>query len=578
MTRLGWMTGPDQLGHIQANWMHSELTNRSFMVDYSGLKVHRTISERWTGSAGYRPILLLLAAVFMIGMALLPIPGSLVDLVEEVNPSGRITVETDAGTIVGLESFNNDLAGSETWQESEGSADIVGMNRSEEVARKAMIVLAILLVAALLWGTEGLPIGGTAILVAALFYVFKIFPPDEIPKAFMNEAVFFILGILIVAVGVSKTGLDRRIGLLLMSRIKNAKSFAFVFFPLLGVTAGFLSEHALVALLIPIMMGVYKATCTAHGVKQDKVLAIFLLLGLVFAANVGGPGSPAAGGRNAIMAAYLAGAGFPIGFGEWMKYGLPLVPVLGLTVGIYMYIRCMPKLLVKSINPSEVVKREVANLPKFGGNEAIMAVILGLLVISWITLDNVIGLGGATFTAIAVMFIFRIIRWHDIQSGVAFEVVGLYAAASAIAVGLVSTGGGLWLANIVIDLLPGFMSEGNGLVVGVSLITATLTNFMSDGATVSTLGPIVLPMAELGDVSIWKVGLITSFASSFANVLVVGTPNNAIAYAMSKDPETGKRLLSALDFIKYGFPLTLLLMLVMWGWALFGYWTLLSWP
>jgi len=421
MTRLGWMTGPDQLGHIQANWMHSELTNRSFMVDYSSLKVHRTISERWIGSAGYRPILLLLAAVFMIGMALLPIPGSLVDLVEEVNPSGRITVETDAGTIVGLESFNNDLAGSETWQESKGSADAVGTNRGEEVARKAMIVLAILLVAALLWGTEGLPIGGTAILVAALFYVFKIFPPDEIPKAFMNEAVFFILGILIIAVGVSKTGLDRRIGLLLMSRIKNAKTFALVFFPLLGVTAGFLSEHALVAILIPIMMGIYKATCTAHGVKQDKVLAIFLLLGLVFAANVGGPGSPAAGGRNAIMVAYLAGAGFPIGFGEWMKYGLPLVPVLGLTVGIYMYIRCMPKLLVKTINPSEVVKREVANLPKFGGNEAIMAVILGLLVIAWITLDNVIGLGGATFTAIAAMFIFRIIRWHDIQSGVAFE-------------------------------------------------------------------------------------------------------------------------------------------------------------
>ena len=85
-------------------------------------------------------------------------------------------------------------------------------------------------------------------------------------------------------------------------------------------------------------------------------------------------------------------------------------------------------------------------------------------------------------------------------------------------------------------------------------------------------------MAELGDVPLWKVGLITSFASSFANVLVVGTPNNAIAFALSKDPDTGKRLLNVIDFIKYGLPLTILLMLVMWAWALFGYWSLLAWP
>ncbi len=85
-------------------------------------------------------------------------------------------------------------------------------------------------------------------------------------------------------------------------------------------------------------------------------------------------------------------------------------------------------------------------------------------------------------------------------------------------------------------------------------------------------------MAELGDVSIWKMGLMVSFASSFANVLVVGTPNNAIVFAMSKDPETGQRLLNVFDFIKYGLPLTILLLAVMWGWALFGYWALLSWP
>ena len=187
-------------------------------------------------------------------------------------------------------------------------------------------------------------------------------------------------------------------------------------------------------------------------------------------------------------------------------------------------------------------------------------------------------MGGVTLMALCAMFLLKIVSWEDIQGGVAFDVVGLYAAASAIAVGLSITGGGLWLANEAVAMLPGFMSEGRGLVMGVTVLTTILTNFMSDGATVGVLGPLTLPMAELGNVSIWKLGLAVSFASSLANVLVVGTPNNAIVFAMSKDPDTGERLLSVFDFIKYGLPLTIILLLIMWGWALFGYWMALPWP
>ncbi len=68
------------------------------------------------------------------------------------------------------------------------------------------------------------------------------------------------------------------------------------------------------------------------------------------------------------------------------------------------------------------------------------------------------------------------------------------------------------------------------------------------------------------------------FASPFANVLVVGTSNNAIAFAMNREPETGERLLSVFDFVRYGLPLPVLLRVVMWCWALFGYWSIRSWP
>jgi len=246
-------------------------------------------------------------------------------------------------------------------------------------------------------------------------------------------------------------------------------------------------------------------------------------------------------------------------------------------IGLYMYLRLKPRFLVKDVNPGKVVRDEVKNMPKFKGQEAAMAVILILLVAAWVLIGEHAGLGGPTLYAVMAMFLFKIINWEDVQSGVAFDVVGLYAAACAMGVALKFTGGALWLASTFVSVLPEFLTKGDGLVIGVSLLTGTMTNFMSDGATVAALGPIVLPMATLANVSVWKVGLITSFSSSFANFLVVGTPNNAICFGMGKDPETGERLLDVMDFVKYGLPVTILAWLVLWFWAVLGYWKFISW-
>jgi len=534
----------------------------------------------WKNRPGYKPVLILIAVLAFTALAVLPPPQSMMDLVRAIDPPGY-KLGGDCRTITDAvnqklrpEAFHADKKG----QPVKANQHAKPLLTPDQVARLAILTVGILFLAAFLWGTESLPLGATDILVGVLLYLFAILPMEEISKAYMSDAVFFVFGILVVAVGVAKTGLDKRIGLILLSRIKSAKAFAFVFLPMLAMAASFLSEHALVALLIPVLMGIYKVTCKMHGVDKDRALAVFLLLGITFAANHGGPGSPAAGGRNAIMVGYMMEYGFPISFLEWMITGMPFVPLMSVTIGGYMYLRCKPKFLVKDVNPSEVVKAEVARMPKFGGQEAAMAVILVILVIAWVVLGEHSGLGGPTLYAVIAMFLCRIITWEDVQDGVAFDVVGLYAAASAMGVALKFSGGALWLASSFVNLLPDMLTKGDGLLVGVSLLTGTMTNFMSDGATVAALGPVVLPMATLANVSVWKVGLITSFSSSFANFLVVGTPNNAICFGMGRDPETGERLLDVMDFIKYGIPVTILAWLVLWFWAIFGYWQFLPWP
>ena len=537
----------------------------------------------WASKPGYKPLLLLAAIIVFFILVIVPPPQGMIDLMSKEKPSGY---NLPAGAKNITDALNAKLrpdafkaSKSKDQEEGEGRhGRVKPLLSNENAAQLAKVTLAIFALAVFLWGTEALPLGATDLLIAVMLYLFSVLPIQEISRAYMQDAVFFIFGILVVAVGVAKTGLDKRIGLILLSRIKNAKAFAFVFLPLLGMSASFLSEHALVALLIPVLMGVYKVTCRMYGIEKDRALAVFLLLGICFAANHGGPGSPAAGGRNAIMMGYMMQYGVNISFLQWMKYGMPFVPVMGFMIGLYMYIRCKPGFKVKGINPSEIVRAEVSKMPKFGGKEAAMAIILVVLVAAWILLGEEAGLGGPTLYAVMAMFLCRIITWDDIQEGVAFDVVGLYAAACAMGVALKFTGGALWLANAFVGTLPDFLAKGDKLAIGVSLLTGTMTNFMSDGATVAALGPIVLPMSDIANVHVWKLGLACAFSSSFANFLVVGTPNNAIAFGMGRDPETGERLLDVMDFVKYGLPVTIIAWLVLWFWAIFGYWQILSWP
>jgi sodium-dependent dicarboxylate transporter 2/3/5 len=101
---------------------------------------------------------------------------------------------------------------------------------------------------------------------------------------------------------------------------------------------------------------------------------------------------------------------------------------------------------------------------------------------------------------------------------------------------------------------------------------------MSDGATVAAIGPVTVPMATVAGVHPWMVGFATAFASSFAHMLIIGTPSNALAYAMAKDPTTGEQLVTLGDFFKHGFFVLLVSFAVLWGWAILGYWLWLGFP
>ncbi|MBW1649342.1 MAG: anion permease [Deltaproteobacteria bacterium] len=441
----------------------------------------------------------------------------------------------------------------------------------EKIELRAKAMIGILVISAFFWATGAIPIGITAMLAAALIYFFGILPPTLVAKSYAKDSVVFIFGVLAFAAALSKTGLDRRIGIILLGTSSTLIKFGLIFAPLLAVSASFLSEHALVAFIAPILMIVYLSVIKTAGLKKDKNLIVFFMLMLTFVANIGGPGSPAAGGRNAVMIGILSDYNISISFGQWVKMGLPFVPVMAVIVASYFLLRFRKKINFKTINIAREVKKETKRIGKMTKDEYKSAIVLVVLIVLWITLSDKFGMGGPVIAALVALNILGILRWKDI-SGIHWDVVALYAAASGIGYGLAITGAALWLANFLISFLPDFLMKGTGLCVSASIITGILTNFMSDGATVAAVGPITIPMAALSDTSPVMVGLATAFSSSFAHILIIGTPNNAIVYSLARDPETGEQLVTMKDFFIHGSMVFLLSMIVLCVWVFYGYW------
>lgn len=533
------------------------------------------------GTYGFRPGIMMLGAAIFAAIYLIPTPSGLREIL-----SAEKTGDRSADLIGGYASYGQMREGESIAayysRSARRSVRVEGPNGQEterplnadETAQAAKVMVGVLVLCALFWATGALPVGVTALLVGLLMYLFHIFPANMVAQSYAKDSVIFILGVLALAVVVAKTGLDRRIGLVLLGTSRSLATYLFVFCPLLAMSAAFLSEHALVAFITPILMVVYMGAIKAAKLKSDRTLAITLILALNFAANQGGPGSPAAGGRNAVMVGILSDYGVAPTFGEWMMMGMPFVPVMALVIATYFYLAVGRKSQLRNLDIAAMVRRESKKLGKMTRQEWITLAVFACVVVLWIMsgeTEEGLGMGGPALLGLVALAVFGILTWRDITK-ISWEVVALYAAATAMGAGLASTGGALWMARGFIDLLPDYFTSGEGLCVAASFVTGIITNFMSDGATVSAMGPITVPMATISGTHPWMVGLATAFASSFANMLVVGTPNNAIAYSLAKDYETGEQLIRLSDFFKHGLVITLLAFCVLWGWVIFGYW------
>ena len=390
------------------------------------------------------------------------------------------------------------------------------------------------------------------------------------------------MGSLMFAAAFVKTGVDKRVCLLMFKKlaVPNIKWITLIFILIISPLAAFISDHALAAMFLPIGILLYQNSLT-KDVPEDPELAKMLMICIAMACNIGGFGAPSGGARNVIMMTYLEDMfGFNIGYFEWVSYAFPFVICMMPLTWIVLNWRFKP--IVTDLGPAmDHLKTEIDKMEPWNRNQILALVIFSIMLFGWFTEKIFYNLGiypvrlgiGVIAVAGAVAYLLAgVVNWRDYQEKVDWGVVWLYAGAIIFGRTLDSTGAAYWMARSVLDFLAPFgMDSGAPLMLVNNGLTAIMTNLMADGPA-TAVGPISLNMAALahpGTTFLPFIAMSTACASSFAYLLIIGTPPNAIVYASGYlEPKDYLRI-GAMLWIAANIVL-LALTLVYWGLRGFG--------
>lgn len=398
--------------------------------------------------------------------------------------------------------------------------------------------IAFLVTVILLWVTEAIPIGVTALLVGGGLLLFKIQKPDAAWSPYASPAVMFVMMIIMFGVIINEVGLTNRIlfGILKMG---GRKIIPFSLF--LCVVSSLLSsvfhDATITIIFLFSMIPVFnKLNITPQS--SNNFSKFFTLL-IPLSASAGGFGTILGGGRNPIAVDFLERQyGIHIGFFEYLIYHLPIVIFVSLTTWIICYLFYPPKV---SELPAEI---QTTKLPPMSRREKGVATIFAIAFLIW-SIGDLTDLHVSVVAAFAIIAICGLgyVKFKTIIEKFAWDAWLVFGAGVSLGVAMLDTGAGKWLANQFAPLLIGQSKLTQ--YFGIGIFASFISGFMSNSATTALFLPIMYPLSDALGLSLKHITMILPATTSFV-WLVIGCPPTIIAYS------TG--YFSQVDFIKIAIP------------------------
>lgn len=385
-------------------------------------------------------------------------------------------------------------------------------------------MLAIFLMALVLFVTEAIPLFATGVLIILLEVLLlseqALVPltepagtAREFYAALADPVVILFMGGFLIADGAAKYRLDRNLASLVLTPFRgNARTALLALMLLTALLSQFMSNTATAATMFAVLIPVL------GSLPNDKARAGFAL-SIPLAANIGGLGTPVASPPNAIAVAAVAARGESISFVGWMAAMWPLIAIMLALGWVYLVARYIPKGISLELELGRDFDTRLS--------AKVYYVAAGLTILLWFT-EPVHGIAASTaaFVAVVVLLGSKVMTGDDLRA-LQWPVLWLVAGGIALGGGVGASGLDEWLVGLVDwSAVPSVL-----LMLALATITWALGNLLSNTATANLIIPIGLALATLIGQDIVTVGLLLAAASSMGIMLPVSTPPNAIAYA-----------------------------------------------
>lgn len=432
-------------------------------------------------------------------------------------------------------------------------------------------MLSILVFSVIIWMTEAVAYPVSAAIIMSMMAFFLGTAPDVAAptkllgtskglsmalSGFANTAWALVAAALFLAVAMTKTGLDRRIALVVLSKMGAKTNRVLIGVILVGLILSFFvpSTTARVACMVPIVMGIIKA----FNVPLRSRFAGILMIATAQADSIWNTSIKTAAAQNMIAVGFIEKIlGYNITWLEWFKAAFPFGVLMAIGL-YYTLMKLMPPEVDEIEGGDETIRREMAALGPMTAPEKKLLVISLTLLFFWATekIVHPFDTSSTTIVAITLMLMpgFGIMTWKEAQDKIAWGTVLLFGVGISLGSAILSTKAAAWLANVIVAA-TGIQSMPTIMILAIMAAFLILIHlgFASATALASALIPLVISVLQsvkTPGVNVIGMTMILQYVVSFGFILPVNAPQNMIAY--------GTDTFTVKDFIRTGIPLTII--------------------
>ncbi len=396
------------------------------------------------------------------------------------------------------------------------------------LAGKKSIGVAIF--AIIVWVSQALDDAISGLVIVFLLAALGATKLGDAFSGYANTAAWLIVIGFIMAGCMEKSGLSKRIALLLVNSAKGSAIKVYWAVALVMLVTSFLvpSITARTLLMLPIIVGIGQA----FGAKQGESNIVKALLFIV-----------AMSGTMISIGILTAHVGNPITVGlieiatkqtiswaEWFKVGAPPAFLLAAISVFLLQKMWAPE--IKSLGQGQdYVRKELASLGKLTGQEKYTLVVFLITLALWAT-DSVHKVNVVLVGMVSVVLLLwpgsGIMAWKEAQQKVPWNIFILYGAGLSMGTALVTSGAAKWLAGTMLGPIAA-MPHATQMIVLIWIATALQIFFTGGGPKTTALTPIVIAHAVAIGADPLPFALILGMNMQHQYLLPVSNMPNAIA-------------------------------------------------